>query len=67
SCGECGANEEKKMMALAMNNKSTPRRECFLFQLAIITSKFMSLIVRQVRANWRIISMVALRGDFIDC
>ena len=40
--------------------------ECF-FQLAIITSKFMSLSVRQVRANWRIISIVALRGDFIDC
>lgn len=38
-----------------------------VFQLAIITSKFMSLIVIHVRANWRIISIVALLGDFIDC
>lgn len=37
------------------------------FQLAIITSKFMSFRVMHVRANWRIISIVDRRGDFIDC
>ena len=38
-----------------------------LFQLAIMTSKFISLSEMHVRANWRIISIVVLRGDFIDC